>query len=172
MLRRRAARGRAKDRGVMRRAALGVKTSNTIGTCAVGAVALGCALLAPAPALAADPPRLSDQHFTVDPVADGALIAGSAGFSGLLEMILSTGEITPQRPGSPDRLLGIDRVAVTQTFDPHASGVSNVGLGLALAFAAVDPFLSASRDGWDAALVDGLLYAETLSITLALTDIT
>jgi membrane-associated phospholipid phosphatase len=120
----------------------------------------------------ADPPRADDQHFTVDPVSDGVLIVGGAGFSGILELILSTGEITPQRPGSPDKLLSIDRIAVTQTFDPHADTFSSVGLGLAIAFAATDPFFSASRDGWDAALVDGLMYAETISLTLALTDIT
>ena len=121
---------------------------------------------------AADPPRALDQHFTVDPVADGALIAGGAGFSGVLEIILSTGEITPQRPGSPAKLLALDRIAVTQTIDPHADTISSVGLGVAIAFAAVDPFLSAARDGWDAAFVDGIMYAESLSLTLALTDIT
>ena len=121
---------------------------------------------------AADPPRADDQHFTIDPVADGVLIAGSAGFSGLLELILSTGEITPQRPGSPSKLLGIDQIAVTQKIDPSADAISSVGLGLALAFAVADPLLSASRDGWDAAAVDGVMYAESLSLTLALTDIT
>jgi undecaprenyl-diphosphatase len=128
--------------------------------------------LAPARCRALEPAREPDQHFTLDPVADGALIAGGAGFSGLLEVILSTGEITPQRPGSPDRLLGIDRIAVTQTVDSHADLLSSIGLGVGLGFAAVDPFLSASRDGWDAALVDAMMYGESIALTLALTDIT
>ncbi len=138
----------------------------------IGASALALAMSFAPSICRADPPRAEDQHFTVDPVSDGVLIAGGAGFSGILELILSTGEITPQRPGSPDKLLAIDRVAVTQTIDPHADTLSSVGLGLAIAFAVADPFLSASRDGWDAAFVDGIMYAETLSLTLALTDIT
>jgi membrane-associated phospholipid phosphatase len=113
-----------------------------------------------------------EQHFTVDPVADGVLIAAGAGTAGLLELILSTGEIVPQKPGSPDNLLPFDRIAVTQTVDPNALLYSNIGLGLALGFAALDPFLSASRDGWDAALVDGMMYAESLSLTLMFTDMT
>ncbi len=129
-------------------------------------------ILASTSARAGDPPRADDQHFTVDPVADGVLIAGSGGFSAILELILSTGEITPQRPGDPNQLLSIDRIAVTQTIDPHADTISSVGLGLGIAFAAVDPLLSAARDGWDAAFVDALLYGESISLTLALTDIT
>jgi membrane-associated phospholipid phosphatase len=136
-----------------------------------GAVAIAMSLL-PSLAHAGDPPRADDQHFTVDPVADGALIAGAGGFSALLELILSTGEITPQRPGSPDKLLSIDRIAVTQTIDSHADTFSSVGLGVAIAFAAADPLLSGARDGWDAAFVDAILYAETISMTLAITDIT
>jgi undecaprenyl-diphosphatase len=114
----------------------------------------------------------NDQHFTIDPVFDITMTAAGAGMSGLLELILSTGEIVPEKPGSPSSLLGIDRIAVTQTIDPHAATYSDIGLGLALGFAAVDPFLSAERDGWDAALVDAVMYAESLSLTLALTDAT
>ncbi len=134
-------------------------------------LALGAALASPSDARAADPP-LPDQHFSIDPVADGVFITAGAGFSGLNELILSTGEIAPQRPGSPDKLLSFDRIAVTQTFDPNAGAVSNVGLGVALAFAALDPILSGARDGPDAAIVDAVIYAESLSLTLAITDIT
>jgi len=118
------------------------------------------------------PPKASDQHFTIDPVIDITVSVAGAGMSGLSELILSTGEIVPQKPGSSDNLLGFDRIAVTQTIDPNASTYSDIGLGLALGFAAVDPFLSAARDGWDAALVDAVMYAESLSLTLALTDAT
>jgi undecaprenyl-diphosphatase len=128
--------------------------------------------LSPSLARAAHPPRSDDQHFTVDPVADGALIVAGAGFSGLLELILSTGEVTPQRPGDPSRLLPIDRVAVTQTIDSHADAWSSAGLGAALAFAVADPLLSGWRDGWDAGLVDGVMYAESLALTFAFVDIT
>jgi membrane-associated phospholipid phosphatase len=134
-------------------------------------------LLAPASARADDPPKTVEPEkalplFKVDPVADAVLIAAGLGFSGIDELILSTGEIAPQRPGSTNNLLGIDRIAVTQTIDPHATTYSNIGLGVALGFAALDPVLSGLRDGSDAGLVDGTIYAESLSITLAITDLT
>jgi membrane-associated phospholipid phosphatase len=125
-------------------------------------------------ARADDPPRLLDQHFTIDPVTDITLTGGGAAFSALLGLILSTGEIKPSpvQPGDQNKLLGIDRIAVTQTIDPHAATYSNIVLWSAIGFAALDPFLSASRDGWDAALVDSVMYAESLSLTEAITDIT
>jgi hypothetical protein len=43
-------------------------------------------------------------------------------------MVLSTGEIRPSLPGSTDKLLGIDRVAVTQSIDPHARLYSDIGV--------------------------------------------
>ncbi len=138
---------------------------------------LAVSLLAAATSRADDPPTIVERDkpaplFKVDPVADAVLIAAGLGFSGIDELILSTGEIAPQRPGSPNNLLGIDRIAVTQTIDPHANTYSNIGLGVALGFASHDPIFSGVRDGWDAALVDGTIYAESLSITLAITDLT
>jgi len=115
---------------------------------------------------------VNDQHFSVDPIADGVIIATGGGTSGLLELILSTGEIVPLKPGSPSNLLSFDQTAVWQTVDPNASQFSNIGLATAIGFAAIDTLLSGIRDGWDASLVDGMMYAESLSLTLALTDIT
>jgi membrane-associated phospholipid phosphatase len=109
--------------------------------------------------------------FQIDPISDGALIAAGAGYGGVLELILSTGEIRPQRPVDPNALLGIDSVAVRQSFDPGANTRSNIGLFAALAFAVVDPVLSGFRDGRTAAVVDATLYAESLSLTFALTDL-
>jgi membrane-associated phospholipid phosphatase len=125
-------------------------------------------------ARADDPPRAADQHFTIDPVSDAALIGASAGFSLLLSGILSTGEIhpSPLAPGDDTKLLSIDRLAVTQSIDPNADAYSNIGLYAAAGFAALDPILSGTRDGWDAGLVDAVLYAETVSLTEALTDMT
>ena len=130
--------------------------------------------LPPRSARGDDPPRLADQHFTIDPVSDITLTAGGAGVTALLGLILSTGEIKPfpVSPGDESKLLGIDRIAVTQRLDPNAGTYSNIGLWSAIGFAALDPFLSAYRDGWDAALVDAVMYAESLSLTEALTDIT
>jgi undecaprenyl-diphosphatase len=128
----------------------------------------------PRDARADDPAKQPDQHFTIDPVSDITLTGAGAGLSALLDLILSTGEIKPSpvQPGDESKLLGIDRVAVTQTIDPHAATYSDVGLAVAIGFAALDPFLSAHRDGWDAALVDAVMYAESLSLTEAITDIT
>ena len=143
------------------------------GAAALVALSLG----APAPARADDPPKAAaaakpDPLFKVDPVADVVLVAAGLGFSGLNELILSTGEIAPQRPGSPSKLLSIDRIAVTQVVDPNAGTYSNIGLGVAVAFAALDPILSGLRDGYDAGLVDATIYAESLSLTFAITDLT
>jgi undecaprenyl-diphosphatase len=112
------------------------------------------------------------QHFTIDPVADGVLIAGSAGFAGLLSLVLSTGEIKATPPGPQSNLLSFDQTAVTQTIDPNANTYADIVLYSSLGFAVLDPILSGFRDGWDAALVDVVMYAETLSITEMLTDIT
>jgi undecaprenyl-diphosphatase len=131
-------------------------------------------LLVPGVSRADDPPRAADQHFTIDPVADITLTGASAGFSILLSAILSTGEIRPSplQPGDGSKLLGIDRLAITQSIDPNASTYSNIGLVVASAFAVADPVLSGIRDGWDAGIVDAVMYAETVSLTEALTDVT
>jgi membrane-associated phospholipid phosphatase len=124
-------------------------------------------------AFAADPPLEEGQHFTLDPVADGTITAAGFGFSGLLELVLSTGEIKPPAPSvGASSLLPFDRIAVTQTIDPNASTYSNIGLYSAVGFAVLDPILSGFRDGRDAAIVDAFMYAESGSLALTFTDIT
>jgi undecaprenyl-diphosphatase len=118
-------------------------------------------------------PRFADnQHFTIDPVVDGLLVVGGATFDEILSLVLSTGEIQPQMPGDPSKLLSIDRLAVTQTIDPHAATYSNIGLWTAYAYAVLDPVLSGVRDGPRAFLVDGILYGESIAITGAFTEAT
>jgi undecaprenyl-diphosphatase len=118
-------------------------------------------------------PHLSDsQHFTIDPVVDGLLVVGGATFDEMLSLILSTGEIKPQAPGDPSKLLAIDRWAVTQTIDPNAGTKSNVGLYIAYGYAVLDPVLSGLRDGRRAFFVDAILYAESLAVTGAFTEAT
>lgn len=115
-------------------------------------------------------PHLGEgEHFTIDPVVDGVLIAGGVGFTGLLGLVLSTGEIQPVPPGDKDKLLSIDRVAVTQTIDPNAGLYSNIGLYTAYGYALLDPILSGVRSGRRAALVDAIMYGESLAITQAFT---
>jgi len=118
-------------------------------------------------------PRFADsEHFTIDPVLDGLMVSGGFAFDELLTLILSTGEIQPQQPGDPGKLLSIDRSAVTQTIDPHAASYSNYGLWAAYGFAILDPILSGARAGRRAFLVDAILYAESIVLTGAFTEAT
>ena len=119
------------------------------------------------------------QHFTIDPVSDGVITVGGLGFAAILGLVLGTGEIAPTQPvldknGQPDPsvLLSIDRGAVSQTFDKNANTFSDIGLYTAVGFTVIDTVLSGVRDGWDAGLVDAVMYAESISLTLTLTDIT
>jgi membrane-associated phospholipid phosphatase len=141
---------------------------------AVGVSFLMSIVLAPGFARADEPaPHLSEsEHFTIDPVVDGVLIAGGAAFSTMLGLILSTGEIRPSPPADQTHLLSIDRIAITQRIDPNANLYSNLGLWTAYGYAILDPILSGVRDGRRALLVDGIMYAETIAITEALTDAT
>ncbi|MGA7121195.1 MAG: phosphatase PAP2 family protein [Polyangiaceae bacterium] len=134
--------------------------------------------LSPPPPSGSPPARAAGsleegQHFTLDPVSDGVLTAGAFGFAFLLGEVLSTGEIRPPLPSvTASGLLPIDRAAVTQTIDPNATTYSNIGLYAAIGYAVLDPILSGFRDGTDALIVDGFMYAESGSIALTLTDIT
>ena len=87
--------------------------------------------------------------FQSDPIADGCIILVSLGSAGVLELINSTGEIRPQQIAPTfDRrnLIWIDRAAVNTRVDSAAAPISNLGLGLAGAFALVDPVLSGIRE--------------------------
>jgi undecaprenyl-diphosphatase len=105
----------------------------------------------------------------IDPVADGTVVVGAASVAGLLELVISTNELQAQPPGPVSNLLSIDRLAVTQHIDPNAGLYSNIGLYSAAGFAVLDTFLSGGRNGWDAAVVDGIMYSESVALTLALT---
>lgn len=114
-------------------------------------------------------------RFEAEPLRDGAIIGVSLSFAGLLELINSTGEVHPQQISpnfNVDDLLPIDRVAVRQTIDPNASTYSNIGLYAAMAYAVADPIMTGYREGSvQAALVDGVIYAEALSITWGVTNL-
>ena len=113
--------------------------------------------------------------FQSDPIADGCIILVSLGSAGVLELINSTGEIRPQQIAPTfDRrnLIWIDRAAVNTKVDSSATPISNVGLGLAGAYALVDPVLSGVRErSVQAGMVDAIMYSETVSLTLALTNV-
>lgn len=127
--------------------------------------------LEPKPALA-PPPRTT---LDVDPIADGAVILVSLGFAGILDLINGTGEVRPQQISPTfdrSQLLGIDRGAVSQSVDSNANLYSNVGLVVAATYAVADPILSGLRErSAQTALVDAFMYAESISITFAMTNI-
>lgn len=120
-------------------------------------------------------PPPPNHTFEAEPLRDGAIILLSVTFAGLLDAINSTGEVHPQQISpdfNTDSLLFFDRIAVTQTIDPNASTYSNLGLFAAIGFAVADPILTGYREGnVQAAIVDGVIYAEALSITWGMTNL-
>lgn len=127
----------------------------------------------PASGWADEPP--AQPTFAVHPVADAAVIAVSSGFAGVLDMLVTTGEIRPQQISpkfDSHQLLSIDRIAVTQQVDPNAPTFANIGLGIAVGYAALDPLLTGIHEGSaKSGLVDGVLFAETLTMTMAVTNL-
>lgn len=125
------------------------------------------------PALAEpSPPKIT---FAVDPIADGSIILLAGGFAGLLDLINSTGEVRPQQIAKDfDRshLLTIDRGAVSQTPDSNASRNSNIGLGVVILYALVDPILSGVREeSVQSGIADGILYLQTAAVTWGVTNL-
>jgi membrane-associated phospholipid phosphatase len=129
--------------------------------------------MAPRRVLAAPPGRTT---FDVDPIVDGAIVSVTFGFAGILDLVISTGEVRPQQISptfNEDDLLGIDRNAVSQSLDPNASNFSNYGLAAAVAFAMVDPVSSGLREkDVQSGIADAFMYAESTSVAYALTNIT
>ncbi|WP_169928049.1 phosphatase PAP2 family protein [Labilithrix luteola] len=122
-----------------------------------------------------EPPPPGRTTFDIDPVADAAIIGVALGFAGILDLINSTGEIRPQQI-SPNfhrsQLIAIDRGALHQPFDDNAGTLSNIGVLTAGAFAVIDPILTGFRENSvQAGIVDGFLYAESFSLTFALTNV-
>ncbi len=141
--------------------------SRILGSAAflVAAAAVGTANAEPGAATQAS--ASGRTRFSVDPVTDTAALGISLGFGALSQLVISTGELSPQQPGSTDNLLSIDRGAVTQSVDPHASTVSGIGVGVAGAYALGDTLFTGFTDGAESGLVDGVLYAESAGITFA-----
>ncbi|WP_394825805.1 phosphatase PAP2 family protein [Pendulispora albinea] len=128
--------------------------------------------LAPPPSTPVAPPP---GPFAVQPITDGAIVAVNAGFAGLLDLVMGTGELRAQQISptfEPSSLLEIDRGAISQHVDPNAAMYSNIGMGVALGYAILDPIASAFREkSARTALVDGILYAETITITIGVTNL-
>lgn len=126
----------------------------------------------PKPAEAPPPGRT---RFEAEPLRDGAVIAMSVGFAGLLELIIGTGEVQPQEISknfSTDSLLAIDRAAATQTVDPYAGTYSNLAVIIAMGYAIVDPIVTGIREkNVQSAITDGFIYAQSIAVTWAVTNL-
>lgn len=109
--------------------------------------------------------------FVADPVTDGAILSISIGFAALLDMIIGTRELKPQVPGPPDDLLSFDRAVIDNKPSTAWRRVSNVGLGLAGAYAVGDSIYTGLAVGGEAGFVDFIIYGESAAITWALTDL-
>jgi membrane-associated phospholipid phosphatase len=113
--------------------------------------------------------------FTVDPIADGALLVGTGAFAGLLNLINGTGEVRPQQISPTfelSSLLAIDRGAISQSVDPNARSYSNVGLAAAVGYAILDPILSGAREhSVRTGIVDAVLYGEAMMMTWGVTNL-
>jgi membrane-associated phospholipid phosphatase len=124
---------------------------------------------------AAEPIAPGRATFDIDPIADSAIIGISFGFALLVNQLKATGEIRPQqiaRDFDRNSLLAIDRAAVSGAHHPSANTWSNVGSTTAIAYAVIDPILSGYREqSLQTGLVDFLLYAETLALTQATTNL-
>jgi membrane-associated phospholipid phosphatase len=110
-------------------------------------------------------------RFVADPISDGAVLSLAAGVGVLSSQILNTGEIVPQQPQSPDRLLGIDQGAVSRRPDSTWQAVSNVTVIGAFGYVGLDVILSGFRYGPDAAVADAFIYAETAAISSAVSSL-
>jgi undecaprenyl-diphosphatase len=129
---------------------------------------------APNPQAVAPKPQLPPPakiEFSADPISDGAVLSLTLGVAAMSELILSTGEITPQKPNSDAKFLGIDKASIGRTPIAGWGAVSNIGLASAFVFAALDPVMTGFRDSPEAGLVDAVIYGETLSTIWALTNI-
>ena len=99
----------------------------------------------------------------------------SLGFTVLSTLIIGTGELGAVQISptfSTSSLLSIDRVAVTQKVESSASALSNFGLYAAIGYAAIDSIATGFReDSRQAALVDVIIYGESLALTASVTNL-
>lgn len=110
------------------------------------------------------------EQYQFKPVADGAVLSLSLGFGILSQAIISTGEIQPQQPLDPSILLPIDRGIALKPPTASAGVLSDVAIGVAIGWAAVDTALCGLVDRNDAPLTYGGLYAQTIAINLAVAN--
>jgi membrane-associated phospholipid phosphatase len=113
----------------------------------------------------------TELSFVADPISDGAVLSLAVSAAFVSETILTTGEITPQQPQDPSLLLGIDRPVIDMEPVPAWGTVSTIGLFSAIGFAIIDPIATGFRKNSEAAVVDAVIYSETITLTWAMTNL-
>ena len=119
----------------------------------------------------ASPSPTGKIRLEADPVGDGAALSIGLGFGVLSELILLTGEIHPQqiqKSFDTQSLNVIDRFAITQKVSGTAAAYTNYVIYISGAFAVADTILTGVReDSRQAALIDGIIYAEAAGLSFA-----
>ena len=118
-----------------------------------------------------EPRPLDDGQIEIDLVTDTAIIVSALSFGVLLEGIVQTGEIRPQQAGDPSILLPIDRPRALSD-NRTTLGLSNIPIATMAAYALTDSILVQALGRGERALDYGVVYFQSLSITLAITALT
>ena len=149
------------------------RTLSLLATVAVAVLLTGLlqGQAAAKPALVPRPSKAASQ-VALDAVTDLSVLASATTLAIVLEAVISTGELKPQEPGDPNKLLAIDRWRARSGDDVDSAIWSNVGLYTTVGLAAVDCALASLLDRGDPWYSYAMLYAQSVAITLALTNIT
>ncbi|MCA9668397.1 MAG: phosphatase PAP2 family protein [Myxococcales bacterium] len=111
-------------------------------------------------------------RYKVDAVTDSAVTASAALIALFSQLAISSGELTAQTPGPTENLSFIDRwVAERDDFEEGSRLSSNILLGVAAGFVAVDSVISGWLGGVRAGLTDALFYTQSILINIALVNI-
>lgn len=106
----------------------------------------------------------------LDPILDTGLLVSGLTLGLSLELILSTGELTPQQPGDTDKLSPIDRPFATRD-NIKDYGISNFAAAGMIAYAATDMVLAELLDREDPWYSYAVMYLQSAAITLVATDL-
>lgn len=121
-------------------------------------------------ARADSPPEPQTGVVEINPLVDAGLLVSGLSLGLSLELIISTGELTPQQPGDPNKLSAIDR-PFAKRHGTNKFEVSTVGLGAIGAFMITDVVLAGVYDRGDPWYDYTVMYLESLAMTLVLTDL-
>jgi hypothetical protein len=100
----------------------------------------------------------------LDPVLDFSLLGATATLGIVLEAVISTGELEPQEPGDPDKLLAIDRWRTRSDDYKDGSPWGDIALYTTIGFALVDVVLASVLERGDPWYHYAMMYAQSTAI--------